>query len=308
MAAEFPLTPQLVLPMDVGHKRLLWEGRKARKLLRDITCAEAICLRHQRGDWDELVLSWVGGKRTHVLDESRAEREFAGRRTFLHAAEGRARFVEPAAPNSDSCRELERHRQLLSHALGRPVAAAEVLPGFERVGINAPRTGIVVTPFGSAAIRDFPAPLLLAGLQAIQARGTAPISLLGNLAQQSRLQQLAETLRTAGIAGVECVTPASVPAFAETVAGAELVLTVETATAHLAAAFDRPALILIGGGHYGEFGPWRRSPRQIWLTHSMDCFGCNWDCIYPEPFCLTRIGAEAVRAAVVQAGQEGGAL
>jgi ADP-heptose:LPS heptosyltransferase len=90
--------------------------------------------------------------------------------------------------------------------------------------------------------------------------------------------------------------------FAEAVGRAELVLTVETATAHLAAALDRPAIVLIGGGHFGQFGPWRRSARQVWLTHPMDCFGCNWRCIHPEPYCLTRISSDAVRDAIAQVG------
>ena len=127
LAAEFPATPQLVLPIEVGHKRLLWEGRKARTLLRGIACAEAICLRHQRSDWDELVLSWVGGRRTYVLDEARAQRESAGRRTFLCAAGERTQFVEPIIADSAECRELERHRQLLAD-----VVAAVVRGGLDK--------------------------------------------------------------------------------------------------------------------------------------------------------------------------------
>jgi ADP-heptose:LPS heptosyltransferase len=300
LAAEFPATPQLVLPIEVGHKRLLWEGRKARKLLCEFNCAEAICLRHQRSDWDELVLAWVGARRTYVLDEARAARESADRRTFSYRTGERRQFVEPAIADSEECRELERHRQLLARVLDRPVAAAEMIPRFERVGAKVKRSGIVVTPFGTAAIRDFPEPLLLAAVQAIRAHGLAPITLLGNGPQQPRLRRLAETLRAGGITNVECAAPAGVVAFAEAVAGAELVLTVETATAHLAAAFDRPAVILIGGGHYGEFGPWHRSAHQVWVTHQLECFGCSWQCIFPEPYCLTRISPDSVRGAVAQ--------
>ncbi len=301
---EFPRTARLILPIGVGHKRLLWDGRKARALLGGVSAEVVICLRHQRDDWDELVLTWLGG-RTHVIDEARAEREFAARRTFAHAAAVRTRYVPPAAADPAGCREQERHRQLLAHVLGRPVAAAEIIPRFEQVSAGTAQVGILVTPFGSAEIRDFPGPLLTAALQTVRTMSSAPITLCGDLAQQPRLRRLVAILQDRGVTGVTCAAPMDVVAFAKNVAGAGLVVSVETATAHLAASFDRPAVILIGGGHFGEFGPWRRSARQVWLTHPLDCFGCNWKCIHPEPYCLTRISLESVRVAVAKALQEG---
>jgi len=304
-AREFPRTPRLVLPIEPGHKRLLWEGGNARTLLAGVSADEVICLRHQRGDWEELILGWLGGRRTCVLDEPRAGQESAARRTWVHAGPGRVQFDQVMAPVDGGCRELERHRQLLMHALDRPLTATELMPRFERVGAGAARGGIVVTPFGSAAIRDFPEELLVAALRAVRKHSAAPIALQGDSAQQPRLRRLAESLQSAGVTGVTCAAPAGVTDFASAVAGAELVVTVETATAHLAAAFDRPAVILIGGGHFGEFGPWARSARQVWLTHRIDCFDCNWRCVHPEPYCLTRIAAEPVCAAVAKALQEG---
>jgi len=97
---------------------------------------------------------------------------------------------------------------------------------------------------------------------------------------------------------VECAATRGTVEFAEAISQAELVLTVETSTAHIATALDRPTIVLNGGGHYGQFAPWRRSARQIWLTHRLDCFGCGWRCPYPAPYCLTRIAAEQVGAAI----------
>ena len=34
------------------------------------------------------------------------------------------------------------------------------------------------------------------------------------------------------------------------------------------------------------------------LFHPMDCFGCNWYCIYKEPYCLTKIDATAVFSSI----------
>jgi hypothetical protein len=54
----------------------------------------------------------------------------------------------------------------------------------------------------------------------------------------------------------------------------------------------------MGGGNYGEFGPWRHSPRQVWLTERMDCFGCDWHCIHPAPYCLTHVPTATLMEAV----------
>ena len=89
------------------------------------------------------------------------------------------------------------------------------------------------------------------------------------------------------------VTP-TIDDLIEALAGSTAVLTSETATAHLAAALDLPMVCLLGGGHYGCFAPWSRSERQIWLSHPMDCYDCRWECIHPQPYCITKISANGI--------------
>jgi ADP-heptose:LPS heptosyltransferase len=180
------------------------------------------------------------------------------------------------------------------------VPAEAVLPCFARLGGDRSRGGIAVLPFGSVAIRDFPEPLLVAALREARRASAAPIALHGDAGQRARLLALAGRLRAAGIVDVACAAPMDVVEFAGAIAGADLVITVETSAAHLATAFDRPAVVLIGGGNYGQFGPWRRSARQVWVTHEIDCFGCGWRCVQPEPYCLTRIASAAVESAVAR--------
>ncbi len=308
-AREFPRTPRLVLPAAVGHKRLLAEGWKARRRLREVSCEEVICLRHQRWDWDELLLGWLAGRRCHVLDDAGNQEWFAAQNTYVFPARERVTFVPPpAAPETADgprgCRELEMHRQLLAAVTGRSVSLGEILPRFAHLGSGPVAPRILVAPLGSDPIRDFPAALLEGALHALGRQTSSPVLLVGDPSQRPRLLQLAQVLRDAGLHQVECAAPMNVMEFADAVGAAELVLTVETSTAHLAAAFDRPAVVVIGGGHFGQFGPWRRSARQIWLTHPMECFGCNWRCLYPEPYCLTHIAPAAMQSAVGQAWLE----
>jgi ADP-heptose:LPS heptosyltransferase len=298
---EFPRTPRLVLPAAVGHKRLLSEGRKARGVFQQIEADVAVCFRYQRWDWDELLLLWLGASQSYVLDDATGRRFFADRNTY-HFNATRWAFESRSTSRSQStrlCLELQRHQQLLTHVLGRPISEDEVLPTFTRVA-PAQTDCVVVAPFGSAAIRDFPTAALESAIFRIRAISNAPIVLCGDLSQQMRLRQLLANWHDKGITNASSGGAMAVDDFVQLIGGAQLVLTVETATAHLAAAFDRRVLIAIGGGHYGEFGPWSRSAHQQWLTHEITCIGCNWQCGYPEPYCLTRIDTAVIVARVTQ--------
>lgn len=69
-------------------------------------------------------------------------------------------------------------------------------------------------------------------------------------------------------------------------AGARVVVSNETGAAHIAAAAGAPTVCAMGGGHYGRFMPYEveagggRAPALFPAVRRMDCFGCNWSCIY----------------------------
>ncbi len=90
---------------------------------------------------------------------------------------------------------------------------------------------------------------------------------------------------------------------ATVLAGARLVVANESAAGHIAAAAGRPVVCVLGGGHYGRFMPYALEgggqPNPAVIVNRMDCFGCNWKCIYArgpsEPVkCIADIGPEAV--------------
>ncbi len=86
--------------------------------------------------------------------------------------------------------------------------------------------------------------------------------------------------------------------------GAHLLIGNDTGAVHIAAAVSTPAVCILGGGHYGRFMPYQlegdtAKPLPVAVTHKMECFGCNWRCIYgvppgePVP-CIKRVSVEAV--------------
>lgn len=300
MAVEFPATPRLVLPLAVMHRELLAQGAIYRAAVARFACDDVICLRHQREDWDELVLAWLDGRQTWALEPALESRGFTPVRTYTWPKAIRPVESRHAARAAELCHELERHRQLLSVVLGRQVTGGEILPQLRTASRKAAGGHVLVTPFSAMPIRDFPPDLLLAALASVRVLTATPIRLYGTLAQGPELERLARAAGGAGIEGVAVVASDSTQSYLQAVASARLVVTVDTATAHFATALDRPAVVLMGGGHPQEFVPWGPGRRQVWLTHEIDCFGCDWQCHHPAPYCLTRISAKAMAQAITQ--------
>jgi len=64
---------------------------------------------------------------------------------------------------------------------------------------------------------------------------------------------------------------------------------------HIAKALNVPLISIIGGGMYNRFFPYNADEKYAnYLVHKMDCFGCEWKCIYKEPICLTAVSVEQV--------------
>ena len=57
----------------------------------------------------------------------------------------------------------------------------------------------------------------------------------------------------------------------------------ETGAVHIASAVGTPSMCIMGGGHFGRFIPYDlqvSAPGPRAVIRQMDCFGCNWRCIY----------------------------
>lgn len=103
---------------------------------------------------------------------------------------------------------------------------------------------------------------------------------------------------------VEMVNGESCIDYVKAIAGSKFVLCNESASVHVAAACRVPVLSVSGGGHFGRFLPYPQD-RVSDKVHGkaffkkMECFGCNWKCIYsggraePVP-CIECISVEDV--------------
>ena len=89
---------------------------------------------------------------------------------------------------------------------------------------------------------------------------------------------------------------------------ARIVLTNDTSAVHIAAAVRVPSICVLGGGHYGRFLPYPNQKHESAaapqvVIHKMECFNCDWQCIYDVPKgspvpCIERITVDNVWQAV----------
>ena len=160
--------------------------------------------------------------------------------------------------------EIEAHRRVVERILDRPTEAVEVLPVLyptaqrnDAYWICAPAT---------EASKVYPLARWKEVFEALKPESlTKRILLVGSGDQRSALDEMEALLRSGNIAGATVHLPGNLVDFLNLIAGAELVLTVDTAASHFATALDKPCVVLFSGLHQGMFGPWRRSARQRWL-------------------------------------------
>ena len=95
---------------------------------------------------------------------------------------------------------------------------------------------------------------------------------------------------------------------AAVLAHAKLLIGNETSAVHIAAGVGTPSVCILGGGHYGRFVPYDVEvsdgrPLPVAAVHEMNCFHCDWRCIYHPPKgapfpCIDEISVDTVLKAV----------
>lgn len=302
-AALFPGVT--ILPIVPGHaslrNKVVGLGR-LRSAVKALAYNEVVCLRHYRTAYEQTILRSLRADRLVLLSNQSsvgvATTECLDPKHFLQISPA----ISTASGGGDNVpREWSYHAAVLSASLGRDIAPKSMRPDWD--SRRKPREDLVsfmlISPLAGSRIRDLPPNLVVAAAEEAQADGLSHFILTGSQSQAEALHAYTRTLASAlPLCRIEMVYPADLSALVDLVAAADVVLTAETSTAHIATALDQSVLILIGGGHYGWFAPWRRSNRQVWVTNKLPCSGCNWRCPYSAPLCLTNIPTSRVKSAL----------
>jgi ADP-heptose:LPS heptosyltransferase len=81
----------------------------------------------------------------------------------------------------------------------------------------------------------------------------------------------------------------SLDEFFAIISKARMVVGNDSSSIHIATALGVPSVAIVGGGHFGRFVPYDAGPLReaqilpLVVYQWMDCFNCNWKCIYHVP-------------------------
>jgi ADP-heptose:LPS heptosyltransferase len=269
---QFPRAEVLELPTAAERKVInlfLWNFLACLPLwwrLRTRSFDAAVCFRSMR-NYLETYLFYSAGAKRFVACENILLR---ARRKVRMAVEGAVvRFMRPELVPYPLAAELpleiEANRVVVERLLGRPVAPSEVIPNL-RQGDTSENGYWVCAPITNLQSKVYPFARWREVLLALRTESAGKtIRLVGVKSDVPKLEELLAGLREDGVLNAEICLPADLAAFTRVIAGADVVLSVDTAAAHFATALDRPTVVIFSGLHLGMFGPWRRGERQAWL-------------------------------------------
>jgi ADP-heptose:LPS heptosyltransferase len=165
------------------------------------------------------------------------------------------------------------------------------------VGVNRTRAYIVINLGASNICRVWAMEDFAQLINCLD--GNVDVVLLGSASEQNLFQQLRPYL-TRKINNL--IGKTSLLDTINIVASAQLFIGNETSTSHIAAAVNTPSVCILGGGHFARFMPYDLKQEWNWphaVYHKMDCFNCNWQCVYPLENnqtwrCIARVPVEPV--------------
>ena len=160
--------------------------------------------------------------------------------------------------------DVEANRLVAEEVLQREVSDEEILPTLTPPRKVSAKKHWLLCPFSSTKSKDYPAQAWAEALKLLH-RADAPLHLAAGPSQAERLHEFARTLEAAGLPNLTIDPPVPLPDFLQSIAEARLVLTVDTAAAHMACALDTPAVIVSAGQHPGVYAPYSKNNRQKWL-------------------------------------------
>lgn len=183
----------------------------------------------------------------------------------------------PYPPQGQLPTDIEANRLVAEEVLRRKISNEEILPSLTPPREVSPKNHWLLCPFSSTNSKDYPAEAWADALKILAPeRANATLHLAAGPSQADRLRDFAATLQSAGVGNLQIDPPVPLPDFLQSIAEARLVLTVDTAAAHMACAMDTPAVIVSAGQHPGVYAPYSKNGRQNWLIPTRDIPKGEW--------------------------------
>jgi len=224
-----------------------------------------------------------------------------------HIADG---WYTKLVPSSLSLTELERNSDFSNHLFG--ISVSSQLRTFPRFTIQyevwqekIQKQYVILFPGASKPIRQWPVRRFSEIANELYLNYGFQSIVCGAANEEELCQKVCGEIKAGAI---NLAGKTSLPAFAELVRNARLLIGNETSAIHIAAAVNTPSVCITGGGHYGRFVPYPSNIIGIGpsvVVYPMSCFNCNWQCTQPhdpkgEAPCIENIIVEQVLKVALQ--------
>lgn len=81
---------------------------------------------------------------------------------------------------------------------------------------------------------------------------------------------------------------------ADVVDGAQIAMGIDNGGMHLSVAMNIPSVTILSGAMGHRYFPWGPPDRHRVVSHPMDCWHCNYNCIHERPLCVESISTQQV--------------
>ncbi len=137
---------------------------------------------------------------------------------------------------------------------------------------------VVVFPVANTWQRQWPVSEWIATLKQMQ---TPDLTLV---ISGDKSSPVIDAIKNEGLINlVDMVGKTSVVELLSLLKGAQWCVGVDGGGIHLSSSVGTRTLAIVGGGHWGRFLPYPSDqPGPVTLGYKMDCYGCRWQCIYPN--------------------------
>ncbi len=258
----------------------------------------------------DLALDLQGDVRANVL-----LRLTGARRRFGYANTGGAWLLTDVVPLDETVSWVEQNRRAVRAAVGATAAVAgDPLSAEERasarallgdLGLGDRHPLVAIHPSGGRRVKQWDVARWRAVAARLQGEWRATIVITGSAQDRPLAAALAEGLRPAPVDLAGRLGPRETMAV---IAAADLFLSPDTGTMHMACAVGTPSVTVFGPSDPGRYfsGPWPPEPgaRHVVVRPELWCSPCNLirrppaECAGPDmPECLRLVTVEQVLAA-----------
>jgi ADP-heptose:LPS heptosyltransferase len=145
---------------------------------------------------------------------------------------------------------------------------------------NTGKAGIVIFAGAGIIKREWGKENFLALIKLIRQHTAQPVYLAGGPADLPFGDYIEANLTQGEV--INLIDKSTLPQLTEIIGNAELVIANDTSAIHIAVAAKTRSVCILGGGHFERFAPYPGyfEYGPVCVFEKMDCYYCNWDCIY----------------------------